>query len=159
MRGTERLARIVYLGLLAGSALWLGLILLAPALMAWRRVAASAVIYGAFSAVCHQIPERSFHLRGYPLAVCSRCTAIYAGFLLGLLAYPLRGAIDGGEFPPRRWLILAGIPMLLDFMAGFAGVAENTFLSRSLTGALFGAAAAFYLMPGLFSAVRDLAVK
>jgi uncharacterized membrane protein len=38
-----------------------------------------------FAAVCHQRPERSFVLWGAPLAVCARCTGIYAGAVLGSL--------------------------------------------------------------------------
>jgi hypothetical protein len=36
-------------------------------------------VYGIGSAVCHQLPLRSFHLFGAQMAVCARCTGIYAG--------------------------------------------------------------------------------
>jgi len=36
-------------------------------------------IYAAGSLICHQRPERSFHLLGTPLPVCARCAGIYAG--------------------------------------------------------------------------------
>ena len=45
------------------------------------------------------------------------------------------------RWPPRR--------PLLDFALGLAGVWENTHLSRSLTGALLGLAASFYVVPGV----------
>jgi hypothetical protein len=37
------------------------------------------VIYAAGSLICHQRPERSFHLLGAQMPVCARCTGIYAG--------------------------------------------------------------------------------
>ncbi len=43
-------------------------------------------VYSFFSAICHQLPERSWNLAGSPLAVCIRCTSIYLGFLLGTLS-------------------------------------------------------------------------
>ena len=41
-----------------------------------------------FSLVCHQLPERSFHWLGWPLAVCHRCAGLYLGFALGVAAWP-----------------------------------------------------------------------
>src|SRR5688572_31637307 len=39
-------------------------------------------IYGGFAVVCHQLAERSYFIFGHKLAVCSRCTGLYAGFAL-----------------------------------------------------------------------------
>jgi uncharacterized membrane protein len=44
--------------------------------------------------VCHQLPERSFHLWTRQLPVCARCTGIYVGAAIGslvALAAPMRG--------------------------------------------------------------------
>lgn len=38
--------------------------------------------------VCHQLPERSFHWFGAPLAVCHRCVGLYLGFTLGVALWP-----------------------------------------------------------------------
>src|SRR5215813_8783611 len=96
-------AMIVYLALLALSVMWIALILAAPWLMADRHFMASATLYQGFSAVCHQIPERSFYFRGYPMGVCSRCVSIYAGFAAGLLFYPFARDLREDGFPPR-WI-------------------------------------------------------
>jgi hypothetical protein len=37
------------------------------------------VVYAAGSVICHQRPERSFHLLGAQLPVCARCIGIYVG--------------------------------------------------------------------------------
>jgi len=146
---------IVYAVLMTLSILWMALILAAPWLMAERHFVASAVIYQGFSAVCHQAPERSFYFLGFPMGVCSRCASIYAGFIIGQLLYPFLRDLRESDFPPRWILIGAAIPTAIDFAGGVLGLFANTFLSRTLTGILFGAVAAFYITPGLVSALND----
>ncbi len=106
-------------------------------------------IYGAFRVLCHQLPERSYFIDGHKLAVCSRCTGIYAGFVLVLLLYPLIRSLRTTAVPARKWLVLATIPTLIDFSLTFFGIWENTHTSRLLTGLLLGGVAVFYVMPGI----------
>jgi uncharacterized membrane protein len=106
-------------------------------------------IYKAFSFVCHQIPDRSFHLAGHQFAVCSRCTGLYAGFAVAALVYPLTRSLTRTDTPRRRWLILAAVPLLIDFSLTYFGIWPNTHLTRFSTGALLGAVSVFYVMPGL----------
>jgi uncharacterized membrane protein len=106
-------------------------------------------IYGSYSHLCHQIPERSFFVAGYPFAVCARCTGLYAGFTLATLCFPLVRSLRATASPARRWLFLAAAPLAFDFLLGYFGIWENTHLSRLLTGALLGSVAVFYVMPGL----------
>lgn len=54
---------------------WTALIAFAP--VAPTLVAVTA--YGLGAVVCHQLADRSFHVAGEQLAVCARCTGIYAG--------------------------------------------------------------------------------
>jgi uncharacterized membrane protein len=89
------------------------------------------------------------------MGVCSRCASIYAGFIIGLLLYPFLRDLREDRFPPRWILIGAAVPTVVDFAGGVLGVFANTFLSRALTGVLFGAVAAFYVTPGLVSALND----
>ena len=127
----------------------LGLTVLAPWARAHGHASLSAAAYGGFSAACHQMPERSFHFEGFPLAVCARCFGLYVGGALGVLAYPLVRSLTRVVMPWRGWLLLAALPTTVDFALGFFGVWENTHLSRFLTASLLGAAAAFYILPGL----------
>jgi uncharacterized membrane protein len=106
-------------------------------------------IYRAFSYVCHQIPERSFFIAGHQFAVCARCTGLYAGFTAATIAYPLVRSLRQTEAPARKWLFLAAAPLAIDFAVGYFGIWENTHSSRFATGALLGAVAVFYVIPGL----------
>jgi len=46
-------------------------------------------------------------------------------------------------------LILAALPLAIDFSLTFFGIWENTHTTRLLTGALLGSVAVFYVMPGI----------
>jgi len=48
--------------------------------------------------------------------------------------------------------VIASIPLLIDFGVGVIGIIPNNFISRTVTGLIFGAVLAFYLLPGLISA-------
>jgi uncharacterized membrane protein len=147
-------AHVVYAALLMNVLAWLGVIYAAPWLAAGRHYTAALLLYSGFSAICHQLPERSFHLLGYPLAVCARCLGIYAGFLIGLLIYPLLRRVDEEATPARRWLLWAAAPAVIDYAGNAAGLFTNTFASRTVTGLIAGAAVAFYIFPGLVSIFR-----
>lgn len=154
-KSDQRAAMIVYVALLLVSIGWLAVIFAAPIMMANGHQMISLVIYQSLSAVCHQIPERSFHLEGLPLGVCSRCTGIYAGFIFGLMIYPLARKLTDDRMPPRLWMMLAALPSLVDFGGGYIGLLNNTFISRAATGALLGAVAAFFILPGFVSIFSD----
>ena len=47
----------------------------------------AAGMYAAGAMVCHQRPDRSFHLAGAQLPVCARCLGLYVGGLLGAIAW------------------------------------------------------------------------
>ena len=121
----------------------------APLAQANGPVPFASAIYKVFSFVCHQIPERSFHLAGHQFAVCLRCTGLYTGFAFAALVYPLTRSLIRTDTPRRRWLILAAVPLLIDFSLTYFGVWSNTHLTRFSTGALLGAVSVFYVMPGL----------
>lgn len=125
------------------------LVVLAPLAAAGGHGEWAQVIYRAFGVLCHQRPERSYFIDGHKLAVCSRCTGLYAGFAFTLLLYPLIRSLRTTIAPPRSWLFLAAVPLGIDFSLTFFGIWENTHTSRLLTGALLGCVAVFYVVPGL----------
>ena len=154
--GAQGLRRpLLVWGSAAGVALALvGLIIIAPLAVAHDHEAAGQTIYRAFATVCHQIPGRSFYLAGHPLAVCARCTGLYAGLAAGMLLFPLVRSLRSTETPARHWLFIAGAPMVIDFSLSLFGIWQNTHLSRFVTGALLGAVAAFFIVPGLVDLSR-----
>ena len=127
----------------------LALIVAAPVAQAHGYAQFASVVYKTFSFVCHQIPERSFHLEGHQFGVCSRCTGLYAGFAVAALIYPLARSLHRTDTPARRWLILATLPLVIDFALGYFSIWQNTQLSRFFTGALLSSVAVFFIMPGL----------
>ncbi len=131
------------------------LILVAPLAAAGGHNGLAFAIYRAFGTLCHQLPERSYFIDGHKFAVCSRCTGIYAGFAFTLLLYPLVRSLRNTATPPRSLLILAALPLAIDFSLTFFGFWENTHTSRLLTGALLGSVAVFYVMPG----IADLSLR
>ena len=93
-----------------------------------------------FSQLCHQDPTRSFVLAGTTLPVCARCLAFYLGGFAGIASYPVLGFRWRQGRNIKRLLIVSLCLIVLDVGLDLAGIRENTFFSRSITGALFGGA-------------------
>jgi uncharacterized membrane protein len=121
----------------------------APLIKAQGHTAFASASYNAFSYLCHQLPDRSFHLAGHQFAVCSRCTGLYAGFAFATLALPLLRSLKRTETPHIIWLLLSAVPLTIDFGLTYFEIWENNHFTRVTTGALFGAVAALYVVPGL----------
>ena len=75
------------------SSAWLLLLVAAPFLT----TPAAGVLYAAGALMCHQLPDRSFHLQGIQLPVCARCLGLYGGAAMGSLA--------GAWSVSCRWLL------------------------------------------------------
>ena len=146
---SNRRPLLMWLIVAAGSVAVMSLILGAPLAQGTGHPFWALTIYGAFSHVCHQIPERSFFIFGHQFAVCARCTGLYAGFTVATVLYPMVRSLRQTEAPPRKWLFIAAAPLAIDFAVGYFGIWENTHSSRFATGALLGAVSVFYVMPGL----------
>ena len=153
-RRLKTVALVAWCVVVAGALLVVGLVLLAPLALARGFTLPGVAVYRAFSAACHQTPERSFYLAGFPLAVCARCAGLYAGFAAGVVLYPLARPLGRAAAPARLWLLLAALPTTIDFALGLSGVWENTHLSRFSTASVLGAAAALYVVPGAADALR-----
>jgi uncharacterized membrane protein len=132
-----------------------GLTVAAPLALAGGHDTLAQTIYHSFSPFCHQNPGRSFHLRAHPLAVCARCAGLYFGLALGFAVYPLFRQLSRLDTPARGWLILALLPVSVDFLLGYLGLRENTHWSRAITGGVLGVAAVFFLVPGLLDLRRN----
>jgi len=137
----------------------LGAIIGAPLIQAGGHPAFASKIYRAFSFVCHQMPERSFHLDGYKFAVCSRCTGIYSGLALATVVYPFFRSLKQTAAPRLIWLLLAAAPLAIDWSLGYFSLWHNNHASRFATGALLGATTVFYILPGLIELSWRVSVR
>ncbi len=146
---SNRRPLVMWLIVTAGTLTVMAMIVGAPLAIKAGHPFWGLTIYRVFSYVCHQIPERSFFIAEHQFAVCARCTGLYAGFTVAVLLYPLVRSLRQTEAPRRRWLFLSAAPLTVDFALGFFGIWDNTHTSRLATGALLGAVAVFYVMPGL----------
>lgn len=138
---------------------WVLLIVGLPIAKANGFAAISSPFYYFFSFICHQIPERSFHVAGEPFAVCSRCFGVYFGLLFGFATYPLWRSIEDIEPLPRFWLFLSLIPMSIDWAMTFSGIWENTHLSRFITGMIVGIACSTFIVPALVEITRNFSYR
>jgi uncharacterized membrane protein len=129
--------------------LFIAIVVGAPVAIANGYETIGNTIYLNLHYFCHQIPERSFFIAGHQFAVCARCTGIYAGFAAATLAYPLFRSLRQTTAPARKWLFIASLPLAIDWAIEFFGIWHNTHGSRFVTGAVLGATAVFYVVPGL----------
>lgn len=155
----RRQAIRVWVGGVVVVLLWVLLILVPPIAQYEGLQNISNPLYTFFSYICHQIPERSFHILGHQFGVCSRCFGVYFGLLVGFLIYPLWRRIDDIEPPTRFWLFLSLMPIGIDWSLGVFGIWENTHLSRFITGLILGVACATYIVPALVDIARNLSRK
>ncbi len=156
--------RKTYVLILAGAALWCALIFLAPYLASVSSPAGEFV-YRSFHPICHQLPERSFHIFGEKFAVCSRCSSIYFAFLAGTLVLPFI-RISGNSFlqhsgdtlfrgiTARSVFIVALLPMVLDVGLDMIGLHESNVITRTLTGVAFGFIVPFIVVPAALEGVQ-----
>ena len=80
---------------------------------------------------CHQMPERSFFIRGRQFPVCSRCAGVFLGWFISLaLIYFYR---------PGIIIIFAFCAvMFADWFLQSRGIIKNNNIRRFITGTLGG---------------------
>lgn len=120
-----------------------------------RSLAAVAYLVGA--AVCHQRPDRSFHLRGVPLPVCARCTGLYLGAAVGAIgAWSRRGRTRRPLGPRRQQLALlaTALPIGATWLAEQAGGAVSS-VARGVAAVPFAAVAAWLVGTALLDEGAD----
>jgi uncharacterized membrane protein len=125
---------------------WLTVLVTAPGLPA----RAGAAVYLVASFVCHQLPDRSFHVGPYQLPVCARCLGIYAGAAvvacLGCLAW-LRAPLARWPAARLRGIAMAAaLPTAVTVAAEWGGVWASSNGVRAIAGLSLGAGAALVVV-------------
>jgi uncharacterized membrane protein len=149
-------ALLAYAAVLTFSIFWLILIFAAPFLsqQGSRERMWAGLIRFFFAPACHQIEARSFICFHHPLAVCARCTGVYAGFIAGLLVYPFVKRVGSIVMPPL-WILGSGLlPAIAEWLWTHASGSPSSNMLRSLSGGVAGAVAVFWVLPAVFQLVH-----
>ena len=91
--------------------------------------------------LCHQEVERTFSIDSLNMPVCSRCTGIYLGILLSLLALILIERKIKGEFPSLKIVLISVgvfLVMGLDVVLSTIGLIRSSNIIRMVTGFMTG---------------------
>jgi len=142
-----------------GVTIWLILIILAPLFRSLEISIfkiVSEYMYFFFEPVCHQIPERSILLNSEPMAVCTRCFAIYFGAFIFLLFIIIQKKIYNLN---PGWMIIFSLPAIIDFMLEKLGFYVNIPIIRVLTGLIFGVAIIHLILYSIWDIKRENLMK
>ena len=124
--------------------------LIAPSPVYWQSRIAK-ILYFIYQPTCHQFPERSFSIKGFPFTVCVRCFAVYMTGLLLAVFYTFQESIR--MFKLSVYFILTIFP-LTDFLLEKINLYHNLNLPRFFTGAILGFILFHLLIVGI-SEVED----
>jgi uncharacterized membrane protein len=104
-------------------------------------------VYSIGHVVCHQLPQRSFHLWNVALPVCARCTGIYVAAAAVAVATAITGRRRLAEArsakADRTVLLLALIPTGATLVFEWTTGITPSNLIRALAGLPLGAAVAW----------------
>jgi uncharacterized membrane protein len=136
-------------GLTCAAVTWVALLLTAPvALSRGRLPALTLAVYHAGSLVCHQRPERSFHLDGAQLPVCARCFGLYLAGAFGLsVAWRSRRRFSARAV--QTLLAVAALPIVTTVGLEWLQAIETSNVLRMVTGVPLGLAAGAVIVRSL----------
>lgn len=128
---------------------WLALLITTP----YAPSSVATLMYAAGAVICHQMPERSFHLAGFQLPVCARCLGIYAGaaaaaaiHVLGVFAtHSERWRILTSQ-SARRVFVVSALPTLMTIALERSGAWHGTNGVRAIAGIAVGIGGALVVM-------------
>jgi uncharacterized membrane protein len=130
------------------SVAWLALLVVTP----YAPPSLAALMYSVCGVICHQLPERSFHLAGIQIPVCARCLGIYAGAALAASGHVL-GVVAGSKrwqilsaSDARRILLAGAIPTIATVGLEQGGLWSGSNTVRAIAGIALGVAGALVVM-------------
>ena len=128
---------------------WLALLIVTP--LAPSPIA--TLMYAAGAIICHQLPERSFHLAGFQLPVCARCLGIYAGAAAAASIHVLGVFVtDSARWrllspaAARRVFLVSAVPTVVTVALDWAGAWSGTNVVRAIAGVALGVGGALVVM-------------
>lgn len=83
------------------------------------------------SSGCHQIPERSFFIKGNQFPICARCTGVLVGNIIAYIGFFLR-------VPPLEYCVLGCAVMFVDWYIQYIRIRQSTNIRRLITGIIGG---------------------
>jgi uncharacterized membrane protein len=145
------------IGLTVVATIWVLLIVAAPvALARGRTPIVTLAAYQIGSLICHQKPERSFHLAGMQMPVCARCFGLYVAGAAGLLfawisrlrVPSLALSLSKGSVT-KILMATAAVPIVLTVALEMIGLITTTNIVRMSTGLPLGFAAGVLIVASL----------
>ncbi len=108
---------------------------LAPVMAHFKNYELSAILTSTYMFSCHQQPDRSFWLFGYPIALCCRCY----GFYLGVIVSSIVALFNKLKINLKAFIILFAI-CLIDIVINYGlGMRLNTGnITRFVIGIIMG---------------------
>jgi uncharacterized membrane protein len=136
--------KVIRFGLAAAIVSWA---LLPPLLHAWGLHAIANALEWPWTMTCHRLPDRTMHLFGSLMPMCSRCAGLDVGFGLGLAI----GAPWRGFKLMWSWIAVAALVLGVEMVTQKYGLHPIWHLTRFVTGALLaypiGVALAAIVLP------------
>ena len=108
---------------------------LAPIMAYYKQYELSAILTSTYMFSCHQQPDRSFWLMGYPIALCCRCYGFYFGVAItGIIA-----VFNILKMSLRNFIIIL-VLCIIDIIINYGlGIMVNTGnITRFIIGILMG---------------------
>jgi uncharacterized membrane protein len=111
-------------------------------------------VYAIGGAICHQLPERSYHLWAAQMPVCARCAGIYAGAAMAAIlvsaAPRQRRLTDVGSARHLRGLLLAAaLPTLATLVYEWTTGHMPAHSIRAAAGVPLGATVAWMVLSSM----------
>lgn len=107
----------------------------------------------AFRVFCHGIPDRCFVLWGVAMPICARCTAIYIGLFVGLIAFAMMPWMR--EEPLRVVMFASIVPLAIDGITQLIHLRESTNTLRFGTGLIAGLAFGMWVLSAIEKPERN----
>jgi uncharacterized membrane protein len=106
-------------------------------------------VYALGSVICHQLPERSFHLWAAQLPVCARCTGIYAGAAVAVIVASVARGFQPRGRGPRTILFAAALPTLATLVYEWTTGHMPANAIRAAAGAPLGATVVWMVLSSM----------